>query len=144
MQINKIDDTISVGGQITVADVQQLADLGFKGIICNRPDNEDYIQTGYAEIKAAAEAAGLGVRYVPISHGSLSMDDVTDYARARREIDGPHFAYCQAGMRAAVIWGLGEATTGVDANTILNKAGAAGFQLSHMSGVLNQLSANAA
>jgi len=144
MQITKIDDTISVGGQITTADIQRLADLGFKGIICNRPDNEDYIQTGYSDIEAAAAAAGMGVRYVPIAHGSLSMDDVVSYGNARGSIEGPHFAYCQAGMRAVVIWGLHEATTGVDVSTILNKAGSAGFQLNHMAGVLGQLSASAA
>jgi len=143
MRITKIDDTISVGGQITADHVRHLSEAGFKGIICNRPDNEDFIMTGFAEIEKAAEEAGMGIRYVPISHGQLSMDDIEDYAAARAEIEGPHFGYCQAGVRAATIWGLAEAKTGGDVNEILNKAANAGIRLDHMSGVLNQLAANA-
>ncbi len=144
MKITKIDDTISVGGQITTDHVRHLSEAGFKGIICNRPDNEDFIMTGFAEIEKAAEEHGMGIRYVPISHGQLSMDDIENYAAARAEIEGPHFGYCQAGMRAATIWGLAEAKTGGDVNEILNKAANAGIRLDHMSGVLNQLSASAA
>jgi len=144
MRVTKIDDSISVGGQITVDHVRQLADAGFRGIICNRPDNEDFIMTGFAEIEKAAEEAGMGVRYVPISHGQLSMGDIEDYAAARAEIEGPHFGYCQAGIRAATIWGLAEAKTGGDVNEILNKAANAGIRLDHMAGVLNQLAASAA
>ena len=144
MRITKIDDTISVGGQITVEHVQQLGEAGFKGIICNRPDNEDFIMTGFADIEQAAKDAGIEIRYVPISHGQLNMGDIEDYAAARAEIEGPHFGYCQAGIRAATIWGLAEAKTGGDVNEILNKAANAGIRLDHMSGVLTQLAASAA
>ena len=66
MRITKIDDTISIGGQITVDHVQQLGEAGFKSIICNRPDNEDFIQASFADIEQAAKDAGLEIRYVPI------------------------------------------------------------------------------
>ncbi len=144
MQITRIDDTISISGQITVADVQRLADLGFKGIICNRPDNEDHVQPPFAEIEKAALGAGIEARHVPISHSGMSMTDVEDFARAREDMPGPHIGYCHAGPRASTIWALHEASTGEDVGTILQKAGAAGFRLDHMAGVLGQLAANAA
>ncbi len=144
MRITKIDDTISVGGQITVEHVQQLGEAGFKGIICNRPDNEDFIQTSFADIEQAAKDAGLEIRYVPISHGGLNMGDVEDFGAARNAMDGPHFAYCHSGMRTSSIWALHQASTGTDVNEILNKAANAGFRLDHMSGVLTQLAASAA
>ncbi len=144
MRITKIDDTISIGGQITTADVQRLNESGFKSIICNRPDNEDFIQTGFADIEQAAQALGMEIRYVPISHGGLSMGDIEDFGAARDTMDGPHFAYCHSGMRTSSIWALHQASTGAGVDEILTKAATAGFRLNHMSGVLTQLAASAA
>jgi len=144
MEINKIDDTISIGGQITTADVQRLNDSGFKSIICNRPDNEDLTQTDFADIEEAAKALGMEMRYVPISHGGLSMGDIEDFGAARDAMDRPHFAYCRSGMRTSSIWALHQATTGAEVEEILAKAASAGFRLDHMSGMLGQLAANAA
>ena len=41
MQINKVTNYVSVSPQIQLEDVKTLAELGFKSIICNRPDGED-------------------------------------------------------------------------------------------------------
>ena len=57
--IRPIDDTISVAPQISVEDVPGIAAAGFVAIINNRPDGEDMGQPTGAEIRAAAEAAGL-------------------------------------------------------------------------------------
>ncbi len=144
MRLFKFDETISIATQITVADVQRLADAGFKGIICNRPDNEDYIQTNFADIAAAAEAAGIKAYYVPMPHGGLSMNDIEDFDKARKAIGEPVLAYCQSGARTSSMWALHQATTGADVKTILHTAATAGFNMGHMTGILTQLSQNAA
>jgi sulfide:quinone oxidoreductase len=143
MKIFKIDDTISVGGQITTADVQQLNDDGFKSIICNRPDDEEMTQTSFADIEKAAKVLGMEVRYVPIFHAGMSMEDVEDFGAARDAMIGPHFAYCRSGMRTSSIWAMHQATTGVAVDEILSKTASAGYNLEHMSGALTQLAENA-
>lgn len=144
MKTLKLDDTISIGGQITTADVQQLHDSGFKSIICNRPDDEAADQANFAEIEQAAKALGMEIRYVPVSPAGLSMDDVNDFRAARDAMGGPHFAYCRSGMRTSSIWALHQASTGAAVDEILTKAASAGFQLNHLSGELTQLSENSA
>ncbi len=143
MRMTRLDETISISGQITVADVQRLAEAGFKSIICNRPENEDYIQTSFADIEQAAKAAGMETRFVPIPHGGLTMQDIEDFGNARQEMAGPHLAYCHSGARTSSMWALHQATTGAEVNKILEKAAMAGFRLDHMAGVLGQLAANA-
>jgi sulfide:quinone oxidoreductase len=141
--MTKFDETISIAGQITVADVQRLADAGFKGLICNRPDNEDYIQTNFADIAAAAKTAGIEAHYVPMSHGGLTMEDIEDFDRARKAIGDPVLAYCHSGARTSSMWALHQATTGANVQGILATAASAGFNMGHMSGILTSLSANA-
>ena len=69
----KIDETISVAGQITPDDVTAAAAQGFTFVINNRPDDEQPGQPGGAEIAAAAEAAG-GLGSIAILHAiSLSL-----------------------------------------------------------------------
>ena len=41
MDIRKINDSISVSPQIKLEDAHELARLGFKSIISNRPDGEE-------------------------------------------------------------------------------------------------------
>jgi len=41
MQITQISQDFSVSPQITTADVTEIANAGFKSIICNRPDFEE-------------------------------------------------------------------------------------------------------
>ncbi len=90
MQLVKLDETISIGGRITIADIEQLATTGYKGIICNCLDNEDFNQTSFAEIEAAVLAAGMNVCFVPISHSGMNMQDIEDFGRARAELGAPH------------------------------------------------------
>ena len=56
-----IDDRISVAPQIAPDDVAEIAAAGFNAIVNNRPDGEDAGQPEGAEMRAAAEAAGLAM-----------------------------------------------------------------------------------
>ena len=44
MHITQISQDFSVSPQITAADVAEIANAGFKSIICNRPDFEEPTQ----------------------------------------------------------------------------------------------------
>lgn len=68
MQLNKINDALTVSPQITADDIPALKEAGFRSLICNRPDGEGADQPTHEEIETAAKAAGLEVRYLSLIH----------------------------------------------------------------------------
>jgi sulfide:quinone oxidoreductase len=105
MDIRTIAPALSVGGQITAADVSRLAHRGFRSIICNRPDGEGPDQPAFAEIAAAACAAGMQARHIPVA-GQVSHADAAAFGRAMEEMPKPVFAYCRSGMRSEALWSV--------------------------------------
>ena len=106
MEYRQISDDYSVSGQIQPQDITAIKDAGFRSVICNRPDNEQPGQPSAESIKAAAEAAGLAFRYIPVISGQITMDNVEDQAEALDELEGPVFAYCRSGARCTNLYGL--------------------------------------
>ncbi|TIQ29850.1 MAG: TIGR01244 family phosphatase [Mesorhizobium sp.] len=106
MEYRQISDDYSVSGQIQPEDIAAIKDAGFKSVICNRPDNEQPGQPSADSVKAAAEAAGLAFRYIPVISGQITIDNVEDQAEALDELEGPVFAYCRSGARCTNLYGL--------------------------------------
>ncbi|RUW50479.1 TIGR01244 family phosphatase [Mesorhizobium sp. M1A.F.Ca.ET.072.01.1.1] len=106
MEYRQISEDYSVSGQIQPEDIVAIKDAGFKSVICNRPDDEQPGQPSADSVKAAAEAAGLAFRYIPVISGQLTMDNVEDQAEALDELEGPVFAYCRSGARCTSLYGL--------------------------------------
>ena len=100
MTIKPLSDKVSVSPQITVADLQALAADGYTCVICNRPDGEDPDQPTFAEIEAAARAAGIAAVHIPVRPGHATAEDVTAFSTAVRVADGKVLAYCKSGGRA--------------------------------------------
>ena len=84
MDIKTINARLSVGPQITPAEVTELARRGYHTIICNRPDNEDPGQPSFAEIAAAAGAQGLEAHHIPVVPGALTDGQVEEFEAALR------------------------------------------------------------
>lgn len=133
MQVNRIDETLSVSPQITPADVADLAADGFRAIVCNRPDGEGADQPTSAEIAAVAAAAGLAFCYLPVAPGMASDADAAAFGAALRELPGPVLAYCATGTRSATLWSLSEAGRR-PLPDILRRARAAGYDMSGLAG----------
>ncbi|AZO08421.1 MULTISPECIES: TIGR01244 family sulfur transferase [unclassified Mesorhizobium] len=106
MEYRQISEDYSVAGQIQPDDIAAIKDAGFKSVICNRPDNEQPGQPSAGSVKAAAEAAGLAFRFIPVISGQLTMENVEDQAAALEELEGPVFAYCRSGARCTNLYGL--------------------------------------
>jgi uncharacterized protein (TIGR01244 family) len=126
----KLDETISVAGQIEPADVAEAARQGFTFIINNRPDGEAPDQPSAAEMKAAADAAGLGYAAIPITHAGFSEDQVVAMGQALAAAPGPVLAFCRSGTRSTLIWALARARAGDAPAELSAKAAAAGYDLS--------------
>ena len=128
MDIKRISSALSVSPQIAATDIATLKAEGFRSIICNRPDGEGADQPNFEEIRAAAEAAGMEVRYIPIQTGMVRDADADAFGAALQDLPGPVFAYCRSGTRSATLWSLAMAKTLPIAH-ILGATKAAGYDM---------------
>ena len=132
----KLDDTISVAGQIAPEDIAEAARQGFTYVINNRPDGEAPGQPSGAEMEAAAKAAGLGYAAIPITHAGFSEAQVIAMGKALDEATGPVLAFCRSGTRSTLVWALARARAGDKAPELAAKAAAAGYDLSPIRALL--------
>lgn len=128
MQARRVTDELSVSPQISPADVKEIAAAGFRSILCNRPDGETGDQTPFAEIEAAASAAGLEIKWQPIARGSLQDQDAAEFSEAVAALPAPVFAYCQSGTRCVALWSLSQAGAR-PTDEIIRMAAEAGYDL---------------
>jgi sulfide:quinone oxidoreductase len=104
MDSKPISETLSVSGQIAADDLAAIRDAGFRAIVCNRPDGEAADQPPFADIAAAARAAGLEARYLPVVSGQLTDEDAAAFRRLMDELPKPVLAYCSSGTRSGQLW----------------------------------------
>ncbi|NBE08327.1 bifunctional protein tyrosine phosphatase family protein/NAD(P)/FAD-dependent oxidoreductase [Paragemmobacter ruber] len=131
-----ITPTLSVSEQVQPQDMAALAAAGFRAIICNRPDGEGADQPGFAEIAAAAEAAGMQAAYLPVLSGKVGDADALAFGAALDRLPKPALAYCRTGTRSATLWSLSEAGRGRALPEIMAATRAAGYD---MAGVVRRI-----
>lgn len=125
----QLDDQVLVSGQIAPEDVARFQQQGVTMIVNNRPDGEDEGQPLSADIEAAANAAGIEYRHVPIRRG-MGPSDVEAMQEAMRECgDGKLLAFCRSGNRSALAWAVARAEEGVPREELERRAAAAGVDL---------------
>jgi uncharacterized protein (TIGR01244 family) len=105
----RINDQLSVAGQITRDEISALRQAGFETIINNRPDGEEPGQLAAADAKAEAEAQGLDYLYQPVTTSNLKLADVTAFHNALTRAAKPVLAHCRSGTRCYLLWGLSRA-----------------------------------
>ncbi len=137
MELKRINDRISVSGQIQPEDVAALQAAGFKTIINNRPDGEAPDQPPGSTIEAAAKQAGLRYLAIPLGREGVSPDMVERTREAIDASEGPVFAYCRSGTRSTTLWALSQAGK-KDAGEIISEAAGAGYDISHLAAHLGQ------
>lgn len=128
MNIHRFSDSLSISAQISPQDIEQLEALGFRSVICNRPDGESADQPGHAEIQQACEAAGLTFHYLPAESGKVTDEQGNQFGEQLAHLPGPVLAYCRTGMRSATMWALHSAKTHT-VPQILATAQGAGYDL---------------
>lgn len=137
MEIKRINDQVSVSGQIMPEDVPALKAAGFTAIINNRPDAEAPEQPAGGEIEAAAKAAGLAYHHIPLGREGVSADMVEKTRAALEGSSGAVLAYCRSGTRSTTLWALSQAGK-VPATQIISAAASAGYDISHLAGHLGE------
>ena len=137
MELKRINDHISVSGQIYPEDVAELKAAGFTAIINNRPDGESPDQPSGAEIEAAARSAGIAYHAIPLGREGVSPDMVDKTRSVLEGSSGPVFAFCRSGTRSTTLWALSQAGQR-DAAEIIAEAAGAGYDMSHLAGHLGR------
>ncbi|KKC35860.1 hypothetical protein WH87_14905 [Devosia epidermidihirudinis] len=137
MDLKRINDHVSVSGQIQPEDIAALKTAGFVAIINNRPDGESPDQPAGVEIEAAAKAAGLAYYAIPLGREGVNADMVEQTKAALEGSNGPVFCFCRSGTRSTTLWALSQAGE-MDAGEIISQAAEAGYDMSHLAGHLSR------
>ena len=125
--MRQLDQKVFVSGQVRPEDVAGLREQGVAMVINNRPDGEEPGQPRAADIEAAAEAAGIGYRFVPIIRGIgpadvEAMQDAVDSAG-----DGRLLAFCRSGTRSAFALALAQRGKGASREEVEHRLAGAGI-----------------
>ena len=133
--IRKLDDKTWVGGQLAPHEVAGFAQSGVTMLVNNRPDGEEPGQPLAGEIEAAAQAAGIAYRFLPILRG-IGPADVESMQEAMRDAgDGAMLAFCRSGTRSALACALAHREDGASAEEVSERLTQAGFDpgpISHL------------
>ena len=133
--MRQLDDKTLVSGQIDPRDIASLKDQGVTMIVCNRPDGEEPDQPLAAEIKRAAEAAGLQYRFIPIARG-IGPADADAMVEAIGATEGKMLAFCKAGTRSTYLWAVAQTQSGRPREEIEQAAARAGHDIAPVSHLL--------
>ncbi|MBV8970952.1 MAG: TIGR01244 family phosphatase [Sphingomonadaceae bacterium] len=136
-----LTDTVAVAGQLAPADLAVAAAAGYTTVVNNRPDGEEPGQPAGADMRAAAEAAGLGYAAIPIGHAGLGMAEVAAMVAVLDRAGGPVLAFCRSGTRSANLWALAEAHRGGETETIITACARGRYDVSGLRPVLMRLAA---
>ena len=139
MYFKQISENYAAHGQILPQHMAEIASLGFKTVINNRPDGEETGQPLGVELKAAAEVAGLSYAFIPMTVPTLSPELVTQHHTAIEASNGPVFAFCRSGTRSTVLWALTQVRFhGHSISDVISAAGQQGYDLSGVAPLLEE------
>ncbi|GMM94571.1 TIGR01244 family sulfur transferase [Qipengyuania sp. MTN3-11] len=133
-----------VTGQFGVADVARALEEGVTLIVNNRPDGEEPGQAAGADIEAAARAAGIAYRAIPIGSTGFSQPQVDAMRDALDSAAGPVLAFCRSGTRSTLLWALAEAKRGRDPEDIARDAAEAGYDVGPVRPAMDMLAGKSA
>jgi uncharacterized protein (TIGR01244 family) len=142
MELRQITPRYFVSPQIAVEDVPALSEAGITLVICNRPDAEIPPSHQADAIGAAVKAAGIDFLVLPLTHDTMTPENLSTQRAALETCDGKVLAYCASGTRSTVAWSLGQADT-LPVDDILGAARNGGYELEQLRPRLEMIAASA-
>lgn len=101
LPLQAIAPDICAAPQLTPEAMAEAAAMGFKSVVNNRPDFEHGPdQPTSAEIEAAATAAGLEYRHLPVAGNYQSPEQIEAFAELLAELPRPMLMFCRSGARS--------------------------------------------
>jgi len=103
-----LTDKLYVAGQISVKDLDAIAEAGIKTIINNRPDGEMLMQPKTADLAARANELNMNYHDIPVAGGQVLPGQKETFAQILEKSDGPVLAFCRTGTRSTMLWALSQ------------------------------------
>jgi uncharacterized protein (TIGR01244 family) len=102
LPLRAVAPDVCVAPQLAPAAMTEAARAGFRSVVNNRPDYEHGPeQPTNAAIEAAARAAGLEYRFLPVAGQHQSPEEVAAMAQLLKELPRPLLLFCRSGSRSA-------------------------------------------
>ena len=110
LPVRAVAPDVCVAPQLTPEAMADAARMGFRSVVNNRPDFEHGAdQPTSAQIEAAAHAAGLEYRFLPVDSGYQSPQEIAAFAALLAELPRPILAFCRSGARSSRLYSLAAA-----------------------------------
>ena len=94
ISLTKLDEKLSVTGQISMDDLHEIAESGYKSIICNRPDFEGGDDQPTSEqLEELAKSLGIVFVYLPVEIAGISADHGEKFKELITALPGPILAF---------------------------------------------------
>ncbi len=103
MNYLKLNDQVSVSGQLCPSDLDKLADEKIELLVCNRPDGEDEGQATFEEISKIAQEKGIKTKLLAFSSYQIQNEDRDKLVDIIKENKRTHL-YCRSGARSKRLW----------------------------------------
>lgn len=101
LPLRQVAADVCVAPQLGPDAMAEAARAGFRSVVNNRPDFEHGPdQPTNAAIEAAARAAGLEYRFLPVASGYQTPEQIEAFAELLRELPRPLLAFCRSGNRS--------------------------------------------
>ena len=104
LNIHELEPGFAISEAIAPSDLDEVAQRGFKSVICNRRPGEADDHPDDAALSAKAKALGLEWRCIPVSPGDYSAADIAAFGKALDDLPTPILAFCRSGKRAVHLW----------------------------------------
>jgi uncharacterized protein (TIGR01244 family) len=105
LPLRAVAPDVCVAPQLTPEAMAEAARAGFRSVVNNRPDFEHGPdQPTNADIEAAARAAGLEYRFLPVAGGFQTPEQIAAFARMLADLPRPILAFCRSGSRSARLY----------------------------------------
>lgn len=105
LPISPVAPDVCVAPQLTPESMAEAAQAGFRSVVNNRPDFEGGAdQPTSAQIEAAARAAGLEYRHLPVNGAYQSPEEIAAFGRLLDELPRPILAFCRSGARSTRLY----------------------------------------
>jgi len=105
LPVRSVAPDVCVAPQLTPEAMAEAARAGFRSVVNNRPDFEHGPdQPTNASIEAAARAAGLEYRFLPVAGGFQTPEQIEAFARLLDELPRPLLAFCRSGARSTALF----------------------------------------
>ena len=102
LPLRAIAQDVCVAPQLGPEAMAEAARAGFRAVVNNRPDFEEGPhQPTSAQIAAAAQAAGVEYRFLPVDGAYQSPSEIAAMAALLEDLPRPLLMFCRSGARSA-------------------------------------------